>query len=103
MAWALAETGGAILLGSDAQQAVLQAPAPGTWHLVASSLGEPTVTATVTLQVLTGPDQVLDVGELPDLLDAFGTADSAEDLNGGGVVNDQDLLALLDALFGGTP
>jgi Zn-dependent metalloprotease len=97
--WAIQEgaAGGAITAGG-----VYTAPSTfGTYHVVATSVADPSKSATITVRVINNPDldasgkvDGIDLGKQAFRFGASGPA-MAEDLNGDNVVDDQDLDLLL--------
>ncbi len=103
VAWSLLEGAAA---GSITAQGLYTAPAsPGTYHVVATTLGTPSVQASVPVTVLRSADVDadgnIDVLDLAFFARAFGTSGGASgfdpraDLNGDGQVDEADLAALL--------
>lgn len=96
--------------GGSNQGGSYTAPAaPGTYHMVATSTTDASLTAQATVTVKTtdlngNGVTILDFGDLAILADAWGTLPvvSACDFNGDGVVNDEDV-ALFFSRFGGLP
>jgi hypothetical protein len=102
--WTLVESGAGTLTALDLNSVTLTAPTgAGPWHLVATSLSDPSQSATLTFGVMVSSDGLGTPGldNLADLLNAYGTDDPTEELSGDATVDDADLGLLLDYLFGG--